>query len=211
MATVAGRPFITHLLDQLAEFGIKRVVLCTGYMADLIQIELGNGYRDMELVYSVEEIPLGTGGALRNASGHISGGMFLVLNGDSCCHCNLTDFTAKFVASNAYAGVALAHVEDVARFGAVLVNDESLVESFIEKGERTGSGWINAGIYLLPRELLQKITPGQQVSLEREVFPELIAKNLYGYHCKGPFIDIGVPEEYRRSQLFFSKQTKGTQ
>ena len=209
MALVAGRPFLTHLLDQLAVSGIRRAVLCTGYMGDMIRNELGDGYRDMELVYSAEDRPLGTAGALRNASGLLSGDMLLVLNGDSYCHCNLADFTARQAASGAYAGMALARVEDVARFGAVLKNDASLVESFVEKGGQTGPGWISAGIYLLPMDLMHEISPDRQVSLEREVFPAIIAKGLYGYHCTGSFIDIGVPEEYQRSQIFFSEQTKG--
>lgn len=209
MAMVAGRPFLTHLLDQLAESGIRRVVLCTGYMADLIRNELGDGYRDMELLYSAEDTPLGTGGALRNAAGLLSGDMLLVLNGDSYCQCNLADFTAGRAASGACAGMVLARVDDVARFGAVLTDGASLVESFVEKGGQTGPGWINAGIYLLPMDLVQTISPNRPVSLEREVFPELMTRGLFGYHCPGSFIDIGVPEEYQRSQIFFSKQQKG--
>ena len=209
MALVAGRPFLTYLLDQLVEFGMRKAVLCTGYMGDMIRNGLGDRYRDMELVYSVENTPLGTGGALRNASGLVSGDMLLVLNGDSYCQCHLADFIARQAASGAYAGMALARVEDVNRFGAVLTNDLSFVESFEEKRGQTCPGWINAGIYLLPVDLMQEISPDRQVSLEREVFPAIIAKGLYGYHCTGSFIDIGAPEEYQRSQIFFSERTKG--
>lgn len=209
MAMVAGRSFVTHLLDQLTEYGIRKTVLCTGYLADMIKSELGDEYRNMELAYSVEEIPLGTGGALRNAAGLLSGDILLVLNGDSFCHCNLSDFIAKHAASGAYAGMALAQVDDVARFGTVLANDVAFIESFIEKGGQTGPGWINAGIYLLPTNLTKEISPDRQVSLEREIFPGLIEKGLYGYRCTGPFIDIGVPEEYQRSQIFFSEQREG--
>lgn len=209
MAMVAGRPFLTHLLDQLAESGIRKAVLCTGYMAGIIQEELGDNYCGMELLYSVEDTPLGTGGALRNAAGMLSGDMLLVLNGDSYCHCNIADFIARQAASGAYAGMALARVEDVARFGAVLTDNASLVKNFVEKGGQTGPGWINAGIYLLPMDLLQEISPDRQVSLERELFPAIMAKGLYGYHYTGSFIDIGVPEEYQRSQTFFSEQAKG--
>jgi len=209
MALVAGRPFLTHLLDQLAESGIRRAVLCTGYMAEKIREELGNEYRGIELAYSTEETQLGTGGALRNAAGFLSGNKLLVLNGDSYCRCNISDFIASHAASGVYAGMVLAKVEDVVRFGTVLTSDASLVESFIEKGGKTGPGWINAGIYLLPINLVREINPDRQVSLEREVFPKLIAKGLYGYHCQGSFIDIGIPEEYQRAQLFFSEQTEG--
>ena len=209
MALVAGRPFLTHLLDQLADSGIRKTVLCTGYLAEIIWNELGDRYRDMELAYSVEDTQLGTGGALLNAAGQLSGGMVLVLNGDSYCRCNLAEFFSKLAESGAYAGMALTQVEDVARFGAVLTNDASLVESFIEKGGQTGPGWINAGIYLLPVDLVNTISPNRQVSLEYEVFPALMVKGLYGYHCPGLFIDIGIPEEYQRSQKLFSEQAKG--
>jgi NDP-sugar pyrophosphorylase family protein len=209
MALVAGRPFLTHLLDQLADSGIRRVVLCTGYLADVIQDELGTEYRGIELAYSVENTPLGTGGALRNASELVSGNIILVLNGDSYCQCNLAEFAVRHAASAAYAGMALVRVEDVARFGAVQINEVSRVDRFTEKGGQSGLGWINAGIYLLPVDLLREIPDNRPVSLEHEVFPALTAKGLYGYQCQGSFIDIGVPEEYQRSQLFFSDHTQG--
>lgn len=205
---VAGRPFITYLLEQLAASGVRKTVLCTGYMADTVRDELGYEYAGMELVYSVEETPLGTGGALRKASGALSGDMLLVLNGDSCCRCNLANFVVEQAASGARAGMVLAHVEDVSRFGAVQTNNASLVESFVEKGSRTGPGWINAGIYLLPTRLIGEMPPDRMISLERELFPSLMAQGLYGYQCMGTFIDIGIPDEFRRSQSLFLVQER---
>lgn len=209
MAMVAGRPFLTHLLDQLAESGIQKTVLCTGYMGSVIREELGDRYQDLELVYSVEETPLGTGGALRQACEILSDELLLVLNGDSYCHCNISDFIAGHAASGASAGMILARVDDVARFGAVHTNDESLVESFIEKGMQTGPGWINAGVYLFSASRIREIPPGRIVSLERDVIPHIIADGLYGYQCTGSFIDIGIPEEYQRAQMFFNNGLKG--
>lgn len=209
MAMVAGRPFLTRLFDQLIESGVQKVVLCTGYMAGTIRDELGDRYQNLELLYSVEETPLGTGGALRQACENISGDKFLVLNGDSYCHCNIADFIAGQIANSASAGMVLARVEDVARFGAVQIKADSRVESFTEKGMRSGPGWINAGIYLLPTSRIREISIGQFVSLEREIIPHIIADGLYGYQCTGPFIDIGVPDEYQRAQKFFSDELKG--
>ena len=206
MAMVAGRPFLTHLLDQLSESGIEKAVLCTGYMADTIKNELGDRYRNVELEYSVEDTPLGTGGALRQASDRFSGEMVLVMNGDSYCHCNIADFIASQVATDTCAGMVLAKVDDVARFGAVQINSKSLVESFSEKGIQTGAGWINAGIYLLPTSIILDITHGNAVSLEREVIPHIIKNGLYGYQCAGSFIDIGVPDDYRASTDFFNNR-----
>jgi NDP-sugar pyrophosphorylase family protein len=135
--------------------------------------------------------------------------MLLVLNGDSYCRCSIRDFVAGQAASGVKAGMALVKVEDVSRFGAVQTNGASFVESFIEKGGLSRPGWINAGIYLLPLHLIQELASDRPVSLECEVFPSLISTGLYGYPCPGPFIDIGVPEEYRRAQLLFSKVMKG--
>jgi len=209
MASVAGRPFVTYLLDQLIEAGIRRVVLCTGYLAESIRYELGTLYRGIELVYSVEAIPLGTGGALRQALNYMADETLLVLNGDSYCQCSIAEFVAAQAASCASAGMVLAHVDDTSRFGGVQVNDVSLVESFVEKNTQAGSGWINAGIYLLPTASVREIPSGQAVSLEREVIPRLLQSGLYGYRCSGLFIDIGVPEEYQRAQSIFSDVQKG--
>ena len=209
MALVAGRPFITHILDQLANSGIKRVVLCTGFLADIVHDELGDTFKGMQLLYSVEESPLGTGGALRRASDLFAGGTVLVLNGDSYCRCNIHGFMDSWMESGSISGMALVRVEDVSRFGAVLTNDSFRVETFIEKGCKTGPGLINAGLYLLPSALIREIEPDRPVSLEREVIPRLVADGLFGYHCTGPFIDIGIPEEYERAQLFFSGSMKG--
>lgn len=209
MAMVAGRPFVTRLLDQLAESGIQKVVLCTGYMSAAVQRELGDRYQDLELVYSVEETPLGTGGALRLACEIVSSEILLVLNGDSYCNCDLSGFIDAHAASGADAGMILAKVADVSRFGAVTINNESLVENFIEKGGQSGAGWINAGIYLLPAARLREIPPDLTISLEREVIPRLVAGGIYGHQCPGPFIDIGIPEEFQRAQMLFSEKLEG--
>jgi len=209
MAPVAGRPFITHLLDQLAASGIRQVTLCTGYLAECVQSELGDAYDGMQLRYSVEERPLGTGGALRLAVDGLAGDALLVLNGDSYCHCDLADFRAGWVANGARGGMVLVRVTDVSRFGAVLTDAASQVKSFVEKGGQSGPGLINAGLYLLPVDLIRELEAGCPLSLEREVIPRLVTEGLFAYPCPGPFIDIGIPEEYQRAQQFFFDETKG--
>ena len=203
MALVAGRPFMTHLFDQLQAAGIRHAVLCTGYLATTIRDELGNRYRGITLDYSMEEMPLGTGGALRHAASHLRGETILVMNGDSYCYCDLGAFFAGHAASKMRAGMALAEVDDVSRFGAVITDDNGRVHGFTEKGQYDGPGWINAGLYLLNTEIIYSIADGQQVSLEREIIPDLIPPGIFAYRCPGPFIDIGIPEEYLRAQSFF--------
>lgn len=210
LAQVAGRPFLACLLDQLADAGVPRAVLCTGYLAGMISDEFGDRYRGIELAYSVEESPLGTGGALAHAACLLEGELLLVLNGDSYCHCPLEEFAARRAQSRARAGMVLARVDDVSRFGAVATGPDSLVRSFAEKGGENGPGWINAGIYLLQKRTLDEIPRGREVSLEREILPALLPGGVYGYHCGGAFIDIGIPDEFKRSQSLFRGATKGT-
>lgn len=204
LADVNGRPFLAFLLDRLADAGIRRVVLCTGYMAELVRDTFGESYRDMNLHYSQEDSPLGTGGALRLALPLISSDPVLVMNGDSFCDADLAQFARRHRAVAAQSSLALVQVEDVARYGAVAVDEPGAVKSFTEKGSRSGGGLINAGIYLLARQIIESIAPDKIVSLEREVFPGLIGKGLYGFLQSARFIDIGVPDEYRRSQTFIS-------
>jgi len=209
MAPVAGRPFITHLLDQLADAGISRVVLCTGYMAGIIHDELGESYRGMVLDYSVEQEPLGTGGALRHAAELFTGNRILVMNGDSWCGCDLSMFEQGVKESGIASGMVLTEVLDVSRFGAVETDAAGRVVRFIEKGEESGPGWINAGIYLLPTCRIMELKTGKQISLERELIPSLLQEGLIGYRASGQFIDIGIPEEFQRAQTLFQSSMKG--
>ena len=203
MAEVNNRPFITYLLDQLAAADIANVVLCTGYMADQVSTVLGDCYRGMQLCYSVEPSPLGTGGAIRLAIPLFSSFPILVLNGDSYFDMNLLSFASKHSESGAKGSLALATVVDVSRYGAVEIAADNAITRFEEKGNRQGSGLINAGIYLLEQASVEAMPPDSAVSIEREIFPALIGQGLYGFPQSGKFLDIGVPADYRAAADFF--------
>lgn len=204
LATVAGRPFITRLLDQLVATGINRVVLCTGYKAELVEATLGESYRGMTLVYSVESEPLGTGGAVRLALAKLNASTVLMMNGDSFCAADLSSFTTTHAARQAKASMLLTEMPDTSRFGRVEFAADGHVTAFIEKGQVAGPGWINAGIYLLDRTLLAEIEPGRAVSLEREVFPTWVAQRTLMADALGKrFLDIGTPESFAAAESFF--------
>jgi NDP-sugar pyrophosphorylase family protein len=207
LAPVHGRPFITYLLDRLIDAGVKRAVLCTGYRADMVEETLGPRYRTLELAYSVESSPLGTGGALRLALPHVASDPILVLNGDSFFEADLPAFRAAHAAGGMAASLLLAAVADVARYGAASIDGAGRVTRFVEKGAVSGPGLINAGIYLFAREVLEAIPEGE-VSLERDLFPRLIAAGLRGVPGAGRFIDIGIPDDYRAAEAFFSFRTE---
>lgn len=203
LAVVNGRPFLACLLDRLIDAGIRRVVLCTGYMAELVRDTFGDSYRGMVLCYSREVAPLGTGGALRLALPLIDSDPVLVLNGDSFCDADLGLFARQHLAAAALASLVLVKVKDIARYGAVDVDEAGSVSSFREKGSQSGEGMINAGVYLLARSVIAAIPEGKPVSLEREVFPVLIGGGLSGFLQPARFIDIGIPADYYAASSFF--------
>ncbi len=199
LAEVGGRPFIEILLDQLAMADVRSVVLCTGYMGNQVQDRLGTHYRRMTLRYSCEPQPLGTAGALRLALPMLDSDPVLVMNGDSYCDASLEAFADWHAERRAPATILLAETDDTRRYGRVQLDDEWRVLSFSEKTDDTGPGWINAGIYLLSQPLIEPITVGRAVSLEREVFPAWIGLGLSGFRSEGRLWDIGLPESYARA------------
>ena len=208
LAEVGGRPFIFYLLDQLAAVSVQRVVLCTGYLADLVKDTLGETYGPMNLLYSREPSPLGTGGALCFALPLLESETVLVLNGDSFCEANLRAFSLVHRLRGAQASLLLAEVTDTGRFGWVELDEEGRITGFREKGKATGGGWVNGGIYLINRALLETIPPQQTVSLEQDLFPAWIGRGLYGFRSQGRFIDIGVPESLAGAETFFHQENR---
>ena len=204
LVEVQGRPFLAFLLDRLSGAGIRSVVLCTGYRGEQVRAAFGDAYCDLRLVYSQESSPRGTAGALRLALPMFESDNVLVLNGDSFCEASLSDFWRWHRVRGAGATMILTQVSDASRYGRVHVDAEGRVLRFDEKDGNGGSGWINAGIYLLKREWMQTIPTGHAVSLEREIFPAWIGQGLYGYQSHGRFIDIGIPEAYVAAEQFFS-------
>jgi len=204
LAPVNGRPFLASLLDRLADAGVRRVVLCTGYLAHQVTEAFKAEFRGMQLLYSREEEPLGTGGALRLALPLLRCDPVLVLNGDSFCDADLGAFLRQHLEAGSPASLVLTRVADVARYGSVETDPAARVLSFSEKGARSGEGTINAGIYLLSRGVLEGIPAGKAVSLEREVFPELIGRGLHAFAGGSRFIDIGVPADYHAAQAYLS-------
>lgn len=205
LAPVRGRPFLAFLLDRLASAGVRQAVLGTGYMADAVEAAFGAAHQGMRLSYAREEMPLGTGGALRNGLAQLPSDPVLVLNGDSYFDADLPSFVQAFAESGARAALLRARVPDVARYGQVHSADDGRVVRFEEKGAATGPGWINAGIYLFRREVLEAIPADRPVSLEKEVFPSLIGRGLYAVSQEGRFIDIGTPESYAEVERFFER------
>jgi len=204
MAEIGGRPFLAYLLHKLEEAGIGQVVLCTGHMGEIISDTFGNAHGRLGLHYSRETVPLGTGGAVRYALPLLDSESVLVMNGDSYCDADLNAFWEFHQSEGAQATLLLVKSADSGRFGHVRINSKGQVVRFDEKSAVAAAGWINAGMYLLKRELILSIPPGKRVSLEEEIFPAWIGLGLYGFQSNGSFIDIGIPEDYAKAEQIMS-------
>lgn len=193
-----GKPFLEYLLWNLARHGIREIILSTGYLAGRIEAHFGStGPLGVSLRYSVEEEPLGTGGAVGLARTMLAD-EFLVINGDTLNELNYLDLTLSLQDSALIGAMALRRVEDVSQYGQVELRDGRVV-SFAEKSG-IGPGLINGGIYALRNEVLDKIPEGGS-SLERDIFPGLAREGrLAGKPYDGFFLDIGLPETLARAQ-----------
>ncbi|MDF3838052.1 nucleotidyltransferase family protein [Cupriavidus basilensis] len=198
MAPVAGRPFLEILLATLARKGFTRVVLSLGYLADKVMGHFGSSFGSMELVYEVENVPLGTGGAMRAALNRCKSEHVFVFNGDTFLDLEVGDVELDWSRHRAPIIVA-REVPDTKRYGR-LDTLSGRVLGFAEKG-MSGPGLINAGCYVLPRGILDQFELGRTFSFETGYLADAVKEQQFNvFVTRGYFIDIGVPEDYARAQ-----------
>lgn len=206
LGEVGGRPFVTYLLDQLYDTGISKVVLCTGYKGQMLEDFLGDRYRSLDLIYSREPRPLGTGGAIRYAQDYFKSPTILVMNGDSFIDVSMSDVLDYHDSQNTALTMVVSQIDDVSRFGVVEVTEDKVV-AFKEKNQQAGEGLINAGIYVLDKTLLSLIPESMVYSLEKEFFPALAEeREISAFKTNADFIDIGTPESFTLAGDFFRKK-----
>lgn len=199
MAHIAGRPFLEILLNSLAQKGFHRVILSLGHMADKVVAHFGTHFCGIELVYEIEKSPLGTGGALRSALLQATKDHIFVFNGDTYLDIEAEELENAWKKNHRPLIVA-CEVADTARYGS-LNTKAGLVIGMTEKGQ-SGPGLINAGCYLIPTNILDAFTIGQNFSFETDFLKKTLGiKNFELFVTKGRFIDIGIPEDYARAQI----------
>jgi D-glycero-alpha-D-manno-heptose 1-phosphate guanylyltransferase len=201
LARVGNMPFLELLVLQLRSQGIRRIVLCTGHLAEQIAAEFGDGQKwDVAIEYSVEPRPLGTAGAVKLAERHLERTSdFLVMNGDSFLEVDFPEFVRFHRAHGGLISMAVRKVPDAARYGSVQLDAQNRVVGFREKSSDSAPGLINGGVYVFNRAILESIPQGA-ASLERDIFPGLLERGVYAFEQHGMFIDIGTPEDYVRAQ-----------
>ena len=199
MAPVDGKPFLVYILDHLCKYRFTKAVLAAGYRHEEIKSFFGNAYKKLELAYSIENEPLGTGGAILKATGSITTDAFLVLNGDTLFNIDLENFRKSFKYSNASLSIALKPMVNFDRYGSVTL-DEKRIVSFNEK-VFCAEGLINGGIYILRKEWIRKSAPGEKFSFEKDIMEKRVNTDIItGFISDSYFIDIGIPEDYEKAR-----------
>ena len=216
LALVNGQPFLDILVAQLAGYGVRRIGLLLGHLhqqvQDHVERVLQPRFPDIEFALSVEPGPLGTAGALRHAGALLqtptarAAGTAILMNGDTFVEFDPAAVLNVHRVSGAAITMAVQHVDDISRFGAVEFDGHGRVIAFREKQAGTGPGWINAGVYAFEPALLDLIAQDRAVSLESEVFPSLLAAGAQVQSApqRGYFVDFGTPASYAEFEAYLA-------
>jgi mannose-1-phosphate guanylyltransferase len=193
---LANRPHIAYVIDWLERHGVNDVVVSCGHLADGVRAAL-EGFTRIPVRFAIEPDARGTAGAIKFCEGMLDE-RFLVLNGDVLCDLDLSAEIEQHERTRARATLALYPVDDPTAYGLVRRSEKGEVKEFLEKPDpaEIDTDEINAGAYVLEREVLELVPADQEVSIEREVFPQLVGKGLYGKRLEGYWIDIGTPDRF---------------
>jgi mannose-1-phosphate guanylyltransferase len=195
---LANRPFITYMIDWLRRHGFDDIVMSCGFLADGVRAVLGSGAVDgVTIRYVDEPEPLGTAGAVKLAE-PVLAERFAVLNGDVLTDLDMTRLREFHEQRGATATLGLYPVDDPSSYGVVVTDDQGRVQEFLEKPSpgTAPTNHVNAGMYMLEHEVLDRIDAGRAVSFEREVFPALVGEGLHALPLDGYWLDIGTPDRY---------------
>ena len=206
MAQIGKEPFLNILLRYLKEEGLRRVILCVGYQAQELEDYYKNKDFGLELLYSKETEPLGTGGAIQQAKSFIKSDVFLALNGDSYCAVSIAELLKFHQTHKALGTVVVSQVQEQGGFGQIVLDDNNRIVEFKEKeAASTTTGLVNAGVYIFDKRIFSFMPDKKKFSLEYDVFPQIIDQGLYGFSVGEEFIDIGTPERYQQAKKILGK------
>ena len=202
MAPVCGKPFLEYVLHYLKRNGINRVILAVGYKEDVIRSCFGASFLGMDILYSSEDKPLFTGGAIRKALRLAEDGPVFILNGDTYFDVDLRAMLAFHLEKQAALTIAAKKMTSFDRYGTI-ESENGRITAFLEK-RPTGEGEINGGVYLMDRHFLDEAV-SEAFSFEKDVMETKVAViPMYAFASDGYFIDIGIPEDYYRAGKDFA-------
>lgn len=199
MAIVAGVPFLVYVFEYLSEYNVKKVILATGYKTEIIEKYFADKYKGIDIEYSVEKEPLGTGGSMKKALAFCRDTDVCVLNGDTYFNVDLLKMHKFHMESGAVLTVGLKKMFDFDRYGIVEFEGNDIIK-FNEK-KQSKEGFINGGVYFIKRNALDFISK-KSFSFEREYLEKLVSGGKFkAFVSEGYFVDIGVPEDYYKANV----------
>jgi D-glycero-alpha-D-manno-heptose 1-phosphate guanylyltransferase len=206
LAPVSQRPFLDYLLAFLSRSGaVRSATLAVHHLADRIVSYYADHAASFPLRIVKEDKPLGTGGAMMNCLGAVDGPTFLCLNGDSICGGDLAALVEAHRAAAPGFTLGLVELPDTSRYGRAICDNSGRIVEFAEKAPSLGAGLVNAGVYVIDREVLEPWN-GEALSMERDILPRLVRDGrVRGVRMSGPFIDIGLPETYAAAADFVGR------
>lgn len=200
LAPVREQPFLSYLLEWLERNGVTRIILSLGYHAEEVVRWCRTYKGNSELVFSIEEQPLGTGGAISRAMHQVKSEYVLVTNGDTFFDVNLNAMDQFHRKQKADITIALKPIWNADRYGTVVMDDGNRITGFKEKGAQE-NGLINGGLYMIHKESLQNQKDTVPYSFEKDFLEIYCSRfSIFGFISDTYFIDIGVPEDYRKAQ-----------
>jgi D-glycero-alpha-D-manno-heptose 1-phosphate guanylyltransferase len=210
LAPIGGRPFLSYLFDFWISQGVNHFVLSIGYKHEIIQKEFGAHYKSAKVDYAIETTPLGTGGGLLLSQKKLlSPEPFLVLNGDTFFNIKRNEILNYHSNNAADMTLSLFKISPNSRYNPALLDNDGFISSLEKPSKTSKSSWANGGVYLMEPDLLNEYQnyPPKKYSLEDELLPDLIKnkKRIAGFISQGDFIDIGLPDDYRRAKEILSR------
>lgn len=206
LALVRGTPILDLLVKKFYDTGVRRFILCTGYLGDqikehLARLKVKNLFPSASFVFSEENEPLGTGGALRNAEAHIQSENFILTNGDTLWSVDFASLYKHHLSRETLFTFTLIDDKHLTNYGRVILSGDNTATSFIEKGTVAENSFISIGVYLINKKIFSYMPTQKSFSLEYDLLPILASQKLCsGFLAKSHFIDIGTPERYNEAQ-----------
>lgn len=202
LAKIGEKTSLDILINNLLLYGFKNMILSVGYLKEQIKNHFNFNYNenyDYTITFSEEEEPLGTGGALKKAKPLIRSNPFMVMDGDSICKVNFRSFIDFHTEKKALLSVVLVRSKTAEDYGSITLDDSQRITGFNEKIAGGSENIINAGVYLMEKDIFSYMPKQNRFSLEYELFPKIIDNRCYGFLTEGEFIDIGTPERYEKA------------
>ena len=199
MALINGKPFLEYIFEYLLQNSINKVVLAVGYKSNVIRDYFGNKYSDIQITYSVEETPLGTGGAIKKGLEFCKEEQVIIINGDTFFNVDLNKMYDFHKLKMSRLTLAAKSMNNFERYGSLIIEDHKVIR--FEEKKKITFGNINGGVYIVQRELLCSVDQ-KEFSFEKLILEDE-TEDIYAFESNGYFIDIGVPEDYFRAQKEF--------